>query len=388
MRIRRFEISNFRSLESISVGSVTGVAVFHGENNTGKSNLLAALEAVFRSKVGEAKSRVPSEELPATRVTPFYYGRLQNFSDSFRLGSSEPIRFNIRLEASAAEITSIHDLDRAVVHLPAGQGHSHRITLIGAISQSGNDGVMRLEEARLNNTILYKSEPGGATSYFPSLGKLSAEEKERAAEALLGHMTDLVTVVESDRYLTAESLEGNSELSSRTFKRWLHRLSLSRDDFPVYQKILEAFDGSPFNFGKLGFAEDKSELEIMILDKNSQRLPIGRLGTGVQQILMLLARILQGRAQIVGVEELELNLSYRNQDLVLNKLTDLVRDTEFPLSQLLLTTHSDHLGSRSDASRYRVMMDKTATQVRRFTLDDRRELYPHSRGWRRHFYSS
>ncbi|MGB6838045.1 MAG: AAA family ATPase [Dehalococcoidia bacterium] len=385
MKIRRFEIWNFRSLEDITAGALSDAAVFHGENNTGKSNILAALKFIFQGKV------IREEELPrevsappAPRPTPFYYGELTDFRDNFRWGSSGPIRFNIRLEASDKELESVPDLDRALESVRSGPGHSNWIIITGLIDRSGDDGRMQLEEAKLNGAILYKWEESGSPSYFPSLAdSLSPDERQEAAEALLLSLTDLVVVVESDRYLTQEPSEGPGQLSSSTFKRWLHRLSLSRDEFPVYRRITQAFQDAPFGFGHVWFAEDSRELEIMILDSSSQRLPIARLGTGVQQVLMLLARILQSPAKVIAIEELELNLSYKNQDLVLNKLVDLVRDQSYPLSQLLITTHSDHLGSRDDVKRYRVLLEDTKTKVRTFTRSDRTELFPRSRGRRR-----
>jgi len=383
VRIRSFQVWNFRSLASVTVGSLTDLVVFHGDNNTGKSNLLAALNFIFQSKVVEEELPVGVEKPPPARTTPFYYGKLKGFGDNFRWGCDDPIRFEVRLEADDAELAAIRDVDRVAARVPAGKGHSNWITLSGVIERSEDDGDMRLEKARLNKGTFYEADPTGGREFFAGLdSEFSPEERQQAAESLLLYMTDLFMVVGSDRFLTTEPPEGDDRLTSLTFKRWLHKLSLSRDDFPVYQRIRDAFNGPPFNFGEIGFSADTGELEIMILDSNRQRLPIGRLGTGVQQVLMLLAQILQSRSQIIGIEELELNLSYRNQDLVLNKLISLVREADFPLSQLLLTTHSDHLGSRDDVKRYRVALDDTSTEVHRFTRSDRQELFPRSRGRR------
>ena len=104
---------------------------------------------------------------------------------------------------------------------------------------------------------------------------------------------------------------------------------------------------------------------------------IDQKGSGVQQIMVLLGYIAASNSAIVAVEEPELNLSFRNQDLVVNILRQLEeRKGESP-HQILLTSHSDHIGSREDLKRYHVeKADGTDTVVREFTADDRRALFP------------
>ncbi len=107
-------------------------------------------------------------------------------------------------------------------------------------------------------------------------------------------------------------------------------------------------------------------------------MPIASKGTGVQQILVLLGFIAASRASIIGIEEPELNLSFRNQDLIINKLMSLV-SLDGPPYQLLITSHSDHVGSRGDLKRIHVdNPDGTGTQVRKFTDIDKRNLFPRS----------
>nr|MBK7069092.1 AAA family ATPase [Deltaproteobacteria bacterium] len=79
-------------------------------------------------------------------------------------------------------------------------------------------------------------------------------------------------------------------------------------------------------------------------------MPIEALGSGVQQIASLLARVLLGNSAIVAVEEPELNLRY---DLQL-RLRDILKDiTESGLGpkQIILTSHSLHSRPASASTR-------------------------------------
>ena len=50
MKLREFHICGFRSLKNTSVTGIATKSIFHGDNGSGKSNLLLVLEAIFRSK--------------------------------------------------------------------------------------------------------------------------------------------------------------------------------------------------------------------------------------------------------------------------------------------------------------------------------------------------
>ena len=71
MKIREVTVSGFRSLWNVSIADLGNINVFFGDNNSGKSNILEALEILFK---------VEQEELP---VSGFYQGALSNFADNF-----------------------------------------------------------------------------------------------------------------------------------------------------------------------------------------------------------------------------------------------------------------------------------------------------------------
>jgi len=66
------------------------------------------------------------------------------------------------------------------------------------------------------------------------------------------------------------------------------------------------------------------KVDIVVRDESNRELLIERLGTGVQKILLLLSGLSSMKSTMIGIEELELNLSPRLQSVTLSMLRELV----------------------------------------------------------------
>ena len=66
---------------------------------------------------------------------------------------------------------------------------------------------------------------------------------------------------------------------------------------------------------------------------------------------------------MIGIEELELNLSPRLQSVTLSMLRELVSGEESTIGQLIITSHSMHLGKREDTILYAVSLNKDKETV-------------------------
>jgi AAA15 family ATPase/GTPase len=51
MYISAFSISGYRSLRDVEIKDMLPICIFHGLNNSGKSNILSAMETIFRRKL-------------------------------------------------------------------------------------------------------------------------------------------------------------------------------------------------------------------------------------------------------------------------------------------------------------------------------------------------
>jgi hypothetical protein len=78
---------------------------------------------------------------------------------------------------------------------------------------------------------------------------------------------------------------------------------------------------------------------ILAVQRGALRIPIETMGSGVQQIAALVARVLLANSAIVAVEEPELNLRYEMQLRVRDMLRDIVASGVGP-QQILVTSHS------------------------------------------------
>lgn len=388
MRITSFKITNFRSLKQVAVGGLAQRVIFHGPNNTGKSNLLQALQTIFSGKVIRSDDMGLPMDLaqdissratptPLTR-TPFWYGKLLAFQDNFYMRLGNTIKFEVRITLTEPELSGLEDAEALEITL--GAGHDYKLRLNGRIEAEEEDAAIVLEQMTINHKDAFR-RVGENEEYLPS-SAASDEKREGLIRALLDYFTDSVYVIPSSRYIVEEELVAGAgtSLESGRFKNWLHQQSLSRSGFQTFDTVRCWFNDPPFSYGDISFMQEGTDLEIMV-DNDGLRVPIGAKGSGVQQVLVLLAFVASQRPQVIAIEEPELNLSYANQDHVVNKLRDLVETATERPHQLLITSHSDHVGSRDDLKQFRVDYDASeGTTVRRFTDADRNQLFPRSPG--------
>ncbi len=377
MKVREFHISGYRSLKDTQVTGIPSKAIFHGDNGSGKSNLILALEKIFMSK--ESTPGVFLEEgSQATeqprRRTPFWQGQIPDFSENFYMGGDAPITFEVFLQIETAFFSDVDERD--ILNELEEEGHDFRLKLRGKIVKSENAGIMQLREVEINGQIAMRHRSGG-TDWLPETeGEIEA--KQRLIESMLDSLSDQVRVVPASRYLSEEAHSANGNaLRSRSFKNWLHSMSLSRDGYETFKRIREWFASKPFGLGEISFVVENDLLELMIEDDCGYRMKIDQKGSGVQQIIVLLGYIAESNAAVVAIEEPELNLSFKNQDLVVNILRQLVERVGEAPHQILLTSHSDHIGSRDDLEQYRVEKEGgTDTVIKHFGAADRKALFP------------
>lgn len=388
MLIKELHITNFRSLKDLKIPSLASAVVFHGANNSGKSNILLAMETIFSAKWAGAGVSLPqdisgSTPSPPARPTPFWNGFINNFGDNFYMGIYKDIEFSVRLEVPPSHFEKINDVN--LLDALIRRGHNLQVKMTGRIIRSGDDGVIVLDTVHLNNKFVFNRK-GENVEWLPWLSaSVESTRKQSLGESILNSFTDSVRVIPANRYLSAEEGEGSSpSLKSSSFKNWLHRQSLSREGFEIFKAVKQQLNGKPFSYGDISFLKDGGSIDIMVDDGCGYRMPIAQKGTGVQQILVLLGFIKASPAHVIGIEEPELNLSFQSQDILITTLLKLLPLRTSRVSQILLASHSDHVGSRGELQRIHVENpDGRATTVRKFTVEDRAALFPRSPGLHR-----
>ena len=292
------------------------------------------------------------------------------------MGGHSPITFEVLLQVAPSFFSGL-DEEKILASVEE-SGHDFRVKLRGQIIRRGDASLMELAEVEINGRLAMRQRKGGR-EWLPD-HQAPTDAKQRVVESVLGTFTDQVRVVPASRFLAEETFStANAALRPRSYKNWLHRMSLSRDGYETFKRVKNWFASEPFRLGEISFVAENDRLELMVEDECEYRMSVDQKGSGIQQTLVLLGYIAESNAAIVAVEEPELNLSFRNQDLIVNILRKLVESTGDPPNQILLTSHSDHIGSREDLKQYHVeKANGIDTVVRQFTREDRRTLFPRS----------
>ncbi|MFH1883327.1 MAG: AAA family ATPase [Planctomycetota bacterium] len=388
MYISSFNISGYRSLKNVQIPKMLQVCIFHGLNNSGKSNILSAIETIFRRKL-VVEETTTDQATKIEQVTKheregnFWQGRITEFRDNFYLNGKDDITFSVSICLTDDELAFLKDvLKRLAKHL-AKVGYKKILTLTGRIKYVDDASAdMVLERAVFNNRyVVFEVDGSSKKSFFPKVDKLSTEERLTYFDKLMDLLADSFALLPSDRYLTSEQMDkgstGRPALTPKTFKQWLFRLDLSRSDHKAFEEIKTMFASKPFSCGDIGFSKEGDEIEVMVKEKNV-RLPISRLGSGYQQIIYIIANLVLNKKKMMGIEELEINLSPTAQKMVFEKLKYHIYKGSDLISQIIITSHSNYFKGRTDVRRYSVEHNDQETIVKPLTTAVRKSIFPNS----------
>ncbi|HLF24947.1 MAG TPA: AAA family ATPase [Anaerolineae bacterium] len=371
MYIRQLRVTNYRSLKEVSIGSLSSLVVFYGENDSGKSNILALLEHVFKQKYEEDVTEVSKgESLIQKRPSGFWRGVIDDFSDNFYNNTAEPITFSIRIRFFRREIKAIRTLPKKFFDALSRNAEYDHLEISGQISSLGFDrATITLLTAKFNQKLFYDGNASiEGSRYLPGFKELNATEKAETFERIMGSLDNAFARVSPDRFLGAEEELDRvvqADLKPHSFKNWLFQISIDRDKEKIFRQISQQFGNPPFAHGRILIARVGNEIEAFVENQDGLKLPIGRKGSGVQQILMILSYVAASNSPIIGIEELEINLSPEKQAAIFNSLHKLVGTKDSPVTQIFLTTHSPHIARRNEAERRGVWMANGETHVKR-----------------------
>lgn len=262
-------------------------------------------------------------------------------------------------------------------------GHAQRLELEVKISPTAATRATKvITKASINGKLMYDPSKSVLERFFPLLSNKVKQviARQRPAEQVFLYLINSFGVVYADRFLPSEVIkEGlEQEIPLNQLKNWLLRLSESRDqDYETFQEIQNLFNKKPFGYGKIRPIVQGDKVDIVVRDESNREFLIDRLGTGVQKILLLLSNISNMKATMVGIEELELNLSPRLQSVTLSMLRELVSGEGSTIGQLIITSHSMHLGKREDTVLHAVSLNEDRETVVERGIQAIRQLRGH-----------
>ncbi len=380
MRISRLHVEGYRSLRDVEIAGLGDFTVIYGDNNTGKSNVLAFLGMVFSRKIlrTTASSLVTPARLqeregdefappPGSKEGDWIEGEIADFQDNFFQNSTDSITFDIDVQftdADVAAIVSSGDVPAVKKALDC----TKPLEIHGMITRGHGDSAwMCVRKLSWGGMTIYAHD--GSKVLDTPVDGLSEQQLGRLVSGVREFLDESVVVITSHRYLADEIEKPHeaSDLRSGTFKNSLHNLSLSREGYSDFAEIARLFAKEPFAYGQLSFARADGQagdnLEVMVQTSEELRIPIDRLGSGVQQILFIIANLVAHKGRkIFGLEEPEINLAPGSQTELRNKLKEFIKEKSY-VHQLLITSHSDIFGPECGLAVCHLSHDGTETIV-------------------------
>lgn len=400
MKIKKIVLENFKSIKKVEIDGLSQVNMIFGLNNSGKSNVLKFIDLLFSPKIEENNmSRVKFDKFSISEFsgksieTPkvlgnFWEGIIENQPYIFHKNDwkNTDILFNVTVELPLTEIkdalnNSLYnqlkdDFFSTKSDSPNKEGKvdGAELVLNGTIKgTSPSTSEISLQSLTLENRVIYSSGGEGVEAvYFAdsSSGDLSSNGYE-ITNGILSTMTQSVLFLGHDRYFHPEEEDqlSDEELKPDNFKNWLHNISLNAARFNDFKEIEQAVknfkpkkiqggteDNSPFHSDfAFEFARLQGNIEAMVTNRIGHRFPLESFGTGIHQLLFILAKIAYEKPKIVIIEEIELNLSPKYQEEIIDHIKKLIPRT---FSQLFFTTHTPVLGYRSEFIMHQVSINE------------------------------
>jgi len=309
MKIEKFRIQGFKSITDLTVDNLSDINVFFGLNDVGKSNIFQALGLSFgvmkyewliapspddSGIIGEGSLMLSIDELE------------QSFGTSlFQVGGDNKIQIEVEVLTEPVKFETLR-----------------KLILSFQIERQPGDQVKIKSNFRFSSTEDYSPD------YFTELSWLHIDAERRLLQE------------------TFQSQPLPNQITDSSLKQALLYAYLSPQ--PEQKQRLEAIRKllaePPFELGLIDVALEAATNEINIgFIRPSGRLPIENLGSGPQQLLLLLGQIFFNESPMIAIEEPEMNLSPQYQEQMLHALQELIAQPEIGVKQLFISTHSPYL---------------------------------------------
>lgn len=389
MKIQKFKIDGYKSLKNIDVTALATINMLYGYNNSGKSNILKALELIFKKKSdpGSSQVRVRGEQGDSgMELGSFSKGIIEDTTFLFNLLDKKPkVEFEVTIVLQKSEYQSIFNEayeDFARLYF-VGNSHDSIPSIIKGeiVPLDAKTAEFNVTSVLVNGNSILELNSNKERAYLQFIAAAKPAEPiygqgYELVQNFLDYFDDAVLLLDNDRYFGTE-YEGDvkfDDFTTKTFKQWFYKMYLNPSLFPTFLELVDFIKKFKVNvdpknielksceanspIAKMGVGFSKSDLnEINIMfDSSNKRLPLDSFGTGIHQILYILSKIFVSRAKLILIEELELNLSPRYQGELLKHLNKLIGSK---LDQVFFTTHSKYFSFRNDFSIYELSLDSS-----------------------------
>ena len=351
MRIESFRVQGFKSLADVKVDGLSEINVFYGLNGVGKSNIFQALALWNWTLTTIQSSRAG---MPLSRLEAIFGSSL------FQLGGNKAIKLRVgitlNIDSPLGEVVNKHTAQR-------------------------NPDLAIKNRVQVTSEIEIDSRPDEVSFLIKSWAEIAKSGRVNIPQEEIVEVLPGFHIIKATRRLQIEQRGRGKDLgpiSDHNLKQALFYAYLSRD---LQQKrrleaIRRILTEPPFSLGELDIALDPTTDQIDIgFVRSDGRLPLENLGSGSQQLLLVLGQIFLNDYPIIAIEEPEMNLSPQYQQWLLVALRELMQDPDVKLNQLFISTHSPYF--EFEENFFDVTMDEQGvTQVAKLPLEKRNRYFP------------
>jgi energy-coupling factor transporter ATP-binding protein EcfA2 len=316
LRLAAVTIENFRAISKARLllkglaGAADRVAVLHGDNGSGKSTALAAIDLAIRAILTWLKwkpTNSGSEFSLPWNSRDSDYG-LQVFERDWPPGVTSPMLLDLAFENE--------EVGRLLVTL----------------TRSGSAVLLGVQRSTIH------------TANRPA--KISPDDcaaLRTALETPRGSASQPFSIIDASRRLRRVSAAGapaNVNTAEVPVFDQLYEMSTSddpadRDRWRAFQALVAQF---PTLAGKeVSIESRRGSVQLVVEERRKSVLLLSNLSSGEQQVARIAAALLTSRASIVAIEEPEISLSPRSQELLKNVLYSQVE--RGVIDQLLIESH-------------------------------------------------
>lgn len=331
MRIGALEAHGIKNLE-LADTPFRAVTLVHGPNGIGKSNLLLLVHSLLRRKIAPDEIR-DSIKFPIEGVSPV--------PDFLRRGGR---RGTARLTLECYT-TAFKSLLKAFPEPGHGRRSrmAHQVDIEFDIEEYSGGVRFSIKEIRIGTRVIYPSHHGSP---------LTADQQKAIEDWIAAEVVDSTVYIPANRIhrrdLVPLDLTRVDPAVDHLENAVLRLLTSREEDTRTLDEVRKTMR----DFFKV--RDIRSELRlpgadtpsapgllvgVRLQEESGEWFDLERMGTGIQQILVIVCMIQMSRAKIALVEEFDASLSPEKRSQLLEQLKQLV-GIDKPLRQVVATSHS------------------------------------------------